>query len=145
METDILIRKVIIKDSEEIANLSSQLGYPATLDDMQNRLQEIIRHSWNCAFAAVENEKVIGWIHAFYITRVETAPFVEIAGLVIDENYRGKHTGRKLVAAVKDWCLSKGVTTLRVRSNALRYDAHEFYKHIGFTEIKSQKVFDLSL
>ncbi len=44
----------------------------------------------NCAFVAIIEGKIIGWIHAFKALRIETKPFIEIGGLVVDEIYREK-------------------------------------------------------
>jgi len=145
METGVTIRQITLDDSARIAELSQQLGYPSSADEIRKRLKALNDDKDHCTFSAIVEETVVGWIHAYYAVRIESDPFVEIGGLVIDEIYRGQHIGEKLVTVVTNWARMKGVGALRVRSNTQRHPAHQFYKHIGFKEIKEQKIFSLDL
>ena len=145
IDTGILIREAVTGDSETIAGLSGQLGYPSTAEEARERLARVIDHPENCVFVAVRDMQVVGWIHGFLTVRIESAEFAEIAGLVVDEGARGKHAGKELVFAVIDWARKRSVPCLRVRSNIKRHAAHEFYRHIGFNELKDQKIFSLDL
>lgn len=145
MDTGIVVRRMCLEDNEVISDLAAQLGYPVPADIIQKHILEINNHHDNCAFAALHEGIVIGWIHAFFTIRVESAPFVEIAGLVVDEKYRRKSAGKELLEAVKCWAKTKNVTTIKVRSNIFRLDAHEFYYCMGFTRLKDQRIFCLDL
>ncbi|NEU09457.1 GNAT family N-acetyltransferase [Flavihumibacter sp. R14] len=145
IETGIVIREAVTDDSEAIASLSGQLGYPSTIQEARERLARVIDHPESCVFVAVNDMQVIGWIHCFLTIRVESAEFAEIAGLVVDEGARGKHAGKELVSAVINWARKRSVRCIRVRSNIKRHAAHEFYRHIGFNELKDQKIFSLDL
>jgi GNAT superfamily N-acetyltransferase len=94
---------------------------------------------------ALQDEKIIGWIQAGLVYRLETEPFVEIGGLVVEAAYRGQGIGKKLVERVQQWSVANGQVTLRVRSNTKRREAHQFYRALGFTEAKEQKVFEAGL
>ncbi|MDX5422095.1 MAG: GNAT family N-acetyltransferase, partial [Hymenobacteraceae bacterium] len=85
---------------------------------------------------AVLDDRLIGWIHGFYTLRLQSGAFVELRGLVVDENYRRTGAGRKLVEQVRAWAKQKGVRKVRVRCNTKRTDTHTFYKAIGFEEVK---------
>ncbi len=138
----VIIREVEINDYECIAALCNQLGYPTTNESTLYRLQEILNNTGsNCIYAAVDDDKVVGWIHGCYSLRVESDPFVEIGGLIIDKNYRRMGIGKVLVEKIVEWSASKQCAKVRVRSNVVRNEAHEFYKGIGFYESKEQKVF----
>ncbi|HXS54873.1 MAG TPA: GNAT family N-acetyltransferase [Hanamia sp.] len=139
---DLSIRKIELKDASLVAGLTFQLGYQATEEEIKKRLREILSDEKHCAFAALDHDKVVGWIHGFYSTNLESGPFVEIGGMVVDESYRKKGIARKLVEMVEGWSIQNGYNRLRVRSNVKRKAAHEFYKKIGFNETKEQKVFD---
>jgi GNAT superfamily N-acetyltransferase len=89
----------------------------------------------------LSEEKIIGWIHAFKTTRIETKTFIEIGGLVVDKKYRGKGVGKSLVNKIRGWCAKQKITSLRVRCNTKRLEAHQFYLCLGFRESKEQKVF----
>ena len=139
------VRGAELKDSEYITKLSNQLGYNSTNERIQKRLSEILSNTDHCIFVIIADENIIGWIHGLYSLRVETDSFIEIGGLVIDENYRKKGIGRMLVEQLIEWSNFKKCNKIRVRCNTIRKDAHEFYKNIGFIEIKEQKIFDILL
>ena len=75
---EITIRDAKINDSESITELSNQLGYKTLNTDIQNRLKIILENSDNCIYVAIENGRIVGWIHGFYSMRVESDFFVEI-------------------------------------------------------------------
>ncbi len=50
-----------------------------------------------------------------------------------------------LTAEVIKWTQFKGINKLKVRTNSIRIETHEFYRNLGFKEIKEQKIFDLNL
>ena len=142
---EIIIRDAEIKDSESITELSNQLGYETLHTDIQNRLKKIFENPDNCVFVATKNKKVIGWIHGFYSMRVESDFFVEIGGLVVNENFRKNGIGKKLVNKVIEWTESKKCSKVRVRCNVVRKESHRFYENIGFEMHKEQKIFDKPL
>ncbi len=141
----IAIREIALQDAEEVSSLSQQLGYQLSPSETAGQIKEVIVSSDNCAFVALSNGKIIGWIHGFKTVRIETKSFVEIGGLVVDENYRGKGVGKKLIDRIKQWCVEQEVCSLRVRCNTKRKEAHQFYLTLGFSEMKEQKIFGMEL
>ncbi|KIO78796.1 GCN5 family acetyltransferase [Pedobacter lusitanus] len=138
-------RDLKIEDAEAVTRLSDQLGYPATKAETELRVNSLLLHPDHCIIVAVIGETITGWIHAFYTIRLEADPFVEIGGLVVDENYRNQQIGEKLVEQVKEWALNKDVKKLRVRCQTKRTASHHFYQKTGFIQTKEQKVFDLNI
>ncbi|SFG61342.1 GNAT family N-acetyltransferase [Pontibacter chinhatensis] len=137
------LRTLTLTDTEAITNLSSQLGYQASVAETNVWLQEILASKDHCAFGAVLDDKLVGWVHGFYTLHLESGAFVEIGGLVVDENCRRTGAGRMLVEQVRAWAGQKGIGKVRVRCNTRRTDSHTFYKVIGFEELKEQKVFSI--
>lgn len=129
-------------DSEFIPDLSNQLGYISDTYRIQKRLTEILGNDDHCVFVAVESEMLVGWIHGFYSLRVESDPFVEIGGLVVDENHRKHGIGKMLVEKILEWAALKACQKVRVRCNTVRTDSHLFYQQLGFEVQKEQKVLD---
>ncbi len=142
---EISIREISLDDAETITTLSYQLGYEISMEQTRFNIQQILKSKDNCAFVAIADEKVIGWIHAFKTMRIESPPFIEIAGLVVDIDYHGNGVGKTLVRKISDWSYAANNSTLRVRCNIKRLEAHKFYTSIGFKQIKEQKVFAMEL
>jgi GNAT superfamily N-acetyltransferase len=140
---ELLIREISAEDAQAVHLLSQQLGYELSVADTAAQIKEVLSRKDNYALVAVVNETIVGWIHAFKAIRIETKPFIEIGGLVVDEQYRSRGVGKKLVTRIKEWCAEQEIHSLRVRSNTKRSEAHQFYTRLGFTEKKEQKVFEM--
>ncbi len=138
---ELSVRPAGVEDYESINQLSNQFGYQGGAEKTRERLSKIIASNENCAFVAIGNGLIIGWIHAFYALRIASEPFVEIGGLVIHEAYRRRGVGSILVQRVAEWTALKNVGAIRVRCNAIRRESHAFYMCTGFKEVKDQKVF----
>ena len=132
-------------DVGSVNHLSHQLGYALSLADTKYQMEKVLLKEDHIAYVAISQTKVIGWIHAFISFTIESKPFVEIGGLVVDEKHRGQKTGNKLIDKVREWTIEKNIPSLRVRSNVTRHLTHQFYNKIGFKEIKEQKVFSLNI
>ena len=135
------IRFVTSADAEAIARLTEQLGYSATPEAVRARLHAAAQGQQD-VFVAEEEGRVAGWLHIVGCERLQSAPFAEIAGLVIDEAYRAQGVGTALIEAAEAWARQQGFSTVRVRSNVVRDSAHGFYERRGFQRTKTQHVFD---
>ena len=142
---EIQLIKMTIEHTNDVRRLSEQLGYPLSVAQIEKNITEIIASENHAAFVAFYNQKNVGWIHAFRAMLMESKPFIEIGGLVVDEKFRNNGIGKKLVEKIKIWALEKAINEVRVRSNVLRAEAHKFYLNNGFTEMKQQKVFQILL
>jgi GNAT superfamily N-acetyltransferase len=141
---EIAFREITLDDAEAVAQLSHQFGYSVPIQAMRQRIGQLLAREDHCGFVACVGKQVVGWIHAFHAIRLESEAFVEIGGLVVEEDLRGQGIGRRLIEQVKGWALTQRVAKLRVRCNTTRTDTHTFYLKTGFTQSKEQKVFDLT-
>lgn len=139
------IRCAEMDDVQSITDLSEQWGYSSTKERILHCLQEISNNHDHVIYVFLKGEQVVGWIHGIYSLRIETDPFVEIGGLVVDKDYRRMGVGKSLVDKIVEWSLHKHCHSVRVRCNIMRKEANAFYSSIGFKEIKQQKVYDLTV
>jgi GNAT superfamily N-acetyltransferase len=142
---EILIRNITEADATAVNALSQQLGYAMPLELTLSNIKDVLAHKGHGAFVAVDENKVIGWIGVAQAIQIESAPFCEIRGLIVDEHYRGYGVGKLLIEKVKQWGKETGNKTLRLRTNLIREEAHLFYEHVGFKETKKQKVFEMNI
>lgn len=143
---EIMIREANIGDTREIAQLSGELGYPSSTEEINCRVNQIMKSSQNTVFIAVaSDDTVVGWIHVFETIRLTSEKFLEIGGIVVSENYRHRGIGKSLLAYAERWAVEKGLAKIRVRSRTSRKDAHSFFVNSGFQLFKSQEVFDKTL
>ena len=134
-----------MEHAHDVCRLSDQLGYPLSTTQIENNINEITTSANYAAFVALYNLQIVGWVYAFRALLIESKPFIEIGGLIVDETFRNSGIGKKLVEKIKDWALEKAINEVRVRSNAIRKEAHKFYLNNGFSEMKQQKVFQIIL
>ena len=132
-----------IDDAHAIAALSEQWGYQTTKEKMMLCLRNISSNSDHVIYVLLKDHQIIGWIHGIYSLRVESDPFIEIGGLVVDKDFRKQGAGKLLVDKITEWSLYRNCHMIRVRCNIKRSDANAFYGRIGFKEIKQQKVYDM--
>ncbi|MTI68563.1 MAG: GNAT family N-acetyltransferase [Firmicutes bacterium] len=60
---------------------------------------------------------------------------------MVDKDSRKKGIGKKLMTQVEKWGRKKGCSTVNLRSNIIRKDAHVFYNKIGYENVKKQYTF----
>lgn len=136
------IRRAKHADAARIAELSGQLGYPATAAQIRKRLLGIKRASQHAVFVAESPEDgVIGWLHVSRQPLLEEEIRAEVNGLVVAEGQRSLGAGAQLLAAVEDWARKHDCKSMSVRSNVIRERAHQFYERQGYEHYKTQKSF----
>ncbi|MEH7347573.1 GNAT family N-acetyltransferase [Gottfriedia acidiceleris] len=142
---DIRYRIASTTDSSEISRLSGQLGYNVEKNQVIERLTNILDQKDHVVFVAEIEGKLIGWIHAHGRYLIESPPYVEIGGLIVDSTFRGQKIGEFLVKRCEEWSKLLGFKEIRVRTNETRLETLIFYKKIGFENTKAQKVFKKEL
>lgn len=139
----IAVRRARLSDAAAIAELSGQLGYPATEKDMALRLARLLRQRRSSAVlvAWAGKGKIAGWLHVSITPLLEVPLRAEVNGLIVAEGQRSSGCGSKLLQAAERWAKSKGCAGMSVRSNVLRGRAHAFYLRNGYEHYKTQKAF----
>lgn len=141
-EPEVTIRIAREEDASQLVELCNQLGYPTSASQIKPRLSEILSDDGNQVYVAESSDqKLIGWVHVhlyhlFYMDLVAV-----ICGLVVDEAFRGLGIGKKLMENAENWAKEKGCSSVLLRSNKIRKEAHLFYEKIGYQIIKEQYAF----
>lgn len=145
MTMKISIRKITADDAKGVNLLSKQLGYPLSIEETRQNINTVLQSKDHTAFLAEYENNIVGWIGASQSIMIEVMPHCEINGLVIDEHHRGMGIGKLLIEQVKNWAKEKGNDKIGLRCNVIRTEAHLFYEHLGFKEIKQQKNFVIKI
>lgn len=138
MDGGLSLRPAEETDAEAIARLAGQLGYPSDARSIRHRLAQILPAPDHLLVVAESAAGVGGWLHAFVVDSVEVPRRVQIDGLIIDESFRRRNVGRRLVEYAEAWALSRDVHIVGVSSNVVRTESHPFYRELGFTAAKTQ-------
>jgi GNAT superfamily N-acetyltransferase len=134
------IRGARPSDAARLAELSGQLGYPASRAEIVQRMKRM-RPARHAIFVAESESGVRGWLHVSVTPLLEVPLRAEVNGLVVDENARSQGAGAKLLAAAERWAKARDCESMSVRSNVVRERAHAFYLRNGYEHYKTQKAF----
>ncbi len=123
------------QDLNNIHQLTAQLGYPSTLENIQQRWQQIHQNPHYHTLVIDHDATVIGY--AGFIEQYSwefDGGFLRIQAFVIHEDYRGQGLGKKLMDAVEQQARQHGFKRIMLNSgNRIeRYPAHAFYQRLGF-------------
>src|SRR5215813_6371577 len=107
------VRSMRERDARAVADLSGQLGYPATAAQIRRRLAMQEKDSDSAALVFEDEEgRIAGWAHVIGRHFLESDPYAELAGLVVDAGARRKGVGRALVTAAEKWAIGRGYATI---------------------------------
>jgi len=138
----LVVRRGQIADAMRVANLSAMLGYPVTPEIMEQRLERLLGLQTHAVFVVeTPSREVVGWTHAAEQEILEAGCLCEIWGLVVAEGQRGRGVGRRLIEAVEQWALARGLGEISVRSNVVRTESHPFYERMGYARFKTQHAY----
>lgn len=136
------IRRALPEDAKWIYELNRVcLGYDFPLEQTEKRLAESLNHTDHFLAVALEEEKIVGYVHACDYDCVYAPPFKDIRAIAVDPGCRGKGIGKKLLQAVETWASQCGCAGVRLVSGYDRIGAHAFYEHCGYHNRKDQKNF----
>jgi GNAT superfamily N-acetyltransferase len=138
---NLLIREVTGADAAAAAALSGELGYPASEDEMRQRIQSLAGRADHAVYIACLGGELIGWIDVGVTHHLQSEPRAEIGGLVVASEARCGGIGRRLVARAEQWALDQGLKSVVVRSQIAREGAHRFYLREGYERTKTSAVF----
>jgi GNAT superfamily N-acetyltransferase len=142
--TNMRIRKARRSDVERIAELSGELGYPASAAQVATRLRQLKPASKHAVFVAESPDAatgLVGWLHVSVSHLLESDIRAEVNGLIVAEGQRSAGAGTKLLDAAEEWARRHGCQGINVRSNVIRERAHKFYERQGYKHYKTQKAF----
>jgi GNAT superfamily N-acetyltransferase len=135
------IRTARASDAPAIAELTIQLGYEVAPALVAERLVRMMASGDQQFLVAELDGDVIGWVHVAVMEYIETGAFAVIGGLVVDRRHRKQRVGRRLMNEAETWARGHGCSIVRLWSSAFRSEAHRFYEHLGYANIKTQYSF----
>jgi len=134
------IRSAQRDDAPHLARLARDLGYTINSESVSAAIDRL-QPDGGAVFVADTDERLTGWIHVYRSRVLQTEPFAEVGGLVVDPQYRGGGVGRRLLETAERWADTNGLTVIRPRSNIVRSNAHRFYERHGYSVEKTSYTF----
>lgn len=146
---NIIIRKASIDDLKSVQKLNYKL-----FDLEYNNFDPVLNMEWTFSekgekyfkkliengtvWVAEDNNKVIGYLAGSVIgmPSCATKTLAELDNFYIDEEYRKKGIGKKLVEEFKKYCISQNIAEMKVTASYKNINAREFYKNNGFDDFE---------
>ncbi|HKQ63325.1 MAG TPA: GNAT family N-acetyltransferase [Candidatus Polarisedimenticolaceae bacterium] len=128
------LREARAADAARLAELITQLGYPASTDSMRARL-DVLRDRPEFHTYVLEAETtVVGLAGVQFVpSYTQDGVVARIIVFVVDEAWRGRGVGRRLLTAVEERLRAAGASSVVVNSAHARTDAHRFYLACGYS------------
>jgi PhnO protein len=140
------VRRARASDARRIAQLSGELGYPATAAAITKRMRKVNAASHSALLVAESaGVGVLGWAHVGVEHILEVGTRAELYGLIVAEGQRSLGAGARLLEAAEGWARKHGCPSVSVRCNVIRERAHKFYLRNGYEHYKTQKAFRKTL
>jgi GNAT superfamily N-acetyltransferase len=129
----IAIQKAEAHHAPQIARLLGQLGYPNRPGEVREKISALSASEADRIWIAQFGGKPVGLL-AFHLTPLLHAPgnLGRITALVVDEQFRGKGVGRRLVETAERWGWKRNCTRIELTSGVERTQAHQFYQDLGY-------------
>ncbi len=139
LDDRVTIRPAGPADSPRLAELCGQLWYPTSVEQVEQRLEQIQTDEQRCVYVAeLSGGAVVGWVYVYLVPSLLHDPQAEIGGLIVSEGYRGQRIGERLLKEAERWSGEHGCRAVSVHSNVIRKDAHRFYERLGYRAVKTQ-------
>ena len=139
-----ILRAPTRDDAGNIAVLLTELGYPATEEEVAERLARLEGVEGVFVRVAEIDGSVVGLAtcHRF-LSLHKTEPVVWLTSLVVSSEHRGEGIGHSLVAVCEEWAKEQGAERLSLTSATHREAAHAFYFGMGYeqTGVPLSKIF----
>ena len=144
--TKVAVRPPRLEDAAALAELSGQLGYPATPAEIEERLAAVAGNDHAAVLVATDAaDRPIGWVHV-ELKRTLVAPLTaQIMGLVVDAAVRSGGIGHVMLRAAEAWVAGQGCRHMVVGTRITRERAHRFYTREGYTLEKTSHFFEKGL
>lgn len=128
------IRTVRETDASGLARLLDELGYPAPVERVVQRLPDLLSRPDHVVLVSEEGGVLIGLAcaHVFPVIHRDE-PVALITALVVSASARRRSQGRDLVRALEEFARSRGCGRILVTTANQRSDAHAFYERLGYT------------
>lgn len=128
-----LVRPGRSSDAAAIAELLGQLGYPATSEEVIERLGPLRAFQGAIVLVAETDGRIVGVAAGHVFPSIHSTSVVAwLTTLVVREGSQRSGIGRQLAASVEEWARHAGAARISVTSGLHRDGAHAFYERLGY-------------
>lgn len=124
---------------EEIANLAAMLWTNHTVQDLKDKLSEVISKDNAQFFIKYEHNSPVGFaqcqLRHDYVEGADTSPVGYLEGIFVKEEYRRRGYARELFRECENWAKSRGCREFAADCEIDNFDSQNFHKSMNFSEV----------
>lgn len=140
-DADVDVRPASFEDLPRVAELFTQLGYPAALQELAVRWRDRADAADSVTLVAEAQGGVVGVLVLHWIWPLHVAQrWARISALVVDERVRGAGVGSALRGRAEREAVQAGCARIGLSSHDSRTRAHQFYLRHGVCEVRKRCV-----
>lgn len=127
------LRSASLMDSDDVAALLGELGYPCEVAEAADRIAAVIGNDRQALVVARCDGRVCGLValdFMYYLPLGTTT--CRITALVVTSEVQGRGLGRQLLREAERRARAAGAARLELTSGSQRTDAHAFYRACGY-------------
>lgn len=139
-----MIRSANIQDTTAIVSLLDQLGYPTKLDELLDKVRQLLKHPDHVLCVYEQDSTVLAVMSIHFVPQLAlTGEFAVISYLAVDASARSLGIGKALEEHCAWIAKARNCDRIQLHCNIRRTDAHRFYERQGYEE--SRKYFSKRL
>jgi GNAT superfamily N-acetyltransferase len=137
----IRIREATSEDTQALAEILCQTGYPCKGEALGSRLSKYLGDPVSAVLVADDGAKVLGFACAHVIPLFhEDASLCRLTIMGVAETCRRRGVGRLLMNAIEEFARQNSCRRVEITSSDHRVAAHSFYRALGYKEVSRRFV-----
>lgn len=129
-----VIREANKTDALILSQLLAQLGYPASIDESERRIQFYKQDGYRLLMAEL-GDQTIAFIALHWYRAIHHSEMIgRVVAFCVDERYRAKGSGSRLLKYAEDFFQDLHCMKVELTSNLRRKESHEFYFRRGYQQ-----------
>jgi len=134
-EYTIIIRDAAVEDAPSVAELLGDLGYPATIELVQEKIRKLGQRKHDRILVAEKSGIVVGVLSLHIMPLLHhKGNLCRISAFIVSSEYRRQYIGQRLLEMAEVYAKANKCFRIEITSNEKRIDAHTFYTACGYAE-----------
>lgn len=130
------VREARRKDSEPIAHLLDELGYPTTPGEVSSRIDSMQHSAYDRVFVATYDSRCAGLAALHVMPYFPTGGLIcRLSALVVATEHRGCGIGSLLLAETERFAEERNCDGVEITTASHRTEAHAFYAGRGYKQM----------
>ncbi len=140
-DPELVIRDAVESDSDSVAILLKELGYPQTSNFVVKKIRKLSKRVKDRIIVAVKKSQVVGVVSLHILPLLHQKDnLCRVTAIVVSKDHRGAYVGRRLMEVTEAYARANKCFRIEITSGDYRSGAHTFYEKLGYKEVSRRFV-----